>query len=342
MFSYDERIRAVELYFKLGKRSAATRRQLGCPAKQSLASWCREFDFSADLRVGYSRSEAKYSEEQKRVAIEHYINHGPCFSTTLRALGYPCRAVLTAWVHVRHPQFKRLAVGKASRQPRSLPAKQAAVYELCTRQESAQAIAQRLDVDRVTLYNWKNQLLGRDAPASMKRIKDLSTETTKADLERQVEALRRDMRHLQLERDPLKKANEIIKKDLGVILQLLSNREKTMLVDALKDANTLPELLDELFLARSSYFYHRARLRAADKYCAVRGTIADIFESNHRCYGSRRIWATVSRQRVYISEKVVRRLMRQESLVSVQSVSAGDDAVAHRTSEEGDEEGAKR
>ncbi|NIF56094.1 hypothetical protein F3J19_29105, partial [Burkholderia sp. Ax-1724] len=42
-----------------------------------------------------------------------------------------------------------------------------------------------------------------------------------------------DIRNLQLEHDLLKKANELLKKDLGVDLPLLSNREKTTLVDAL-------------------------------------------------------------------------------------------------------------
>jgi transposase InsO family protein len=77
----------------------------------------------------------------------------------------------------------------------------------------------------------------------------------------------------------------------------------------------LPELFAELDLARSSYFYHRARLRVADKYGGVRRTIADIFALNHCCYGYRRIRASLCRQHVFISEKVVRRLMRQECLV---------------------------
>jgi transposase-like protein len=47
--------------------------------------------------------------------------------------------------------------------------KQAAVIALCTRQESANAVAQKLGVCRPTLYNWKNQLLGLEASASMKR-----------------------------------------------------------------------------------------------------------------------------------------------------------------------------
>ena len=75
----------------------------------------------------------------------------------------------------------------------------------------------------------------------------------RAELERQLESLRRDIRQLQLERDLLKKANEIVKKGLGVNLQLLTNREKTLLVDALRELYALPELLAQLDLARSSY-----------------------------------------------------------------------------------------
>ncbi|AKK23980.1 hypothetical protein MB84_27100 [Pandoraea oxalativorans] len=73
-----------------------------------------------------------------------------------------------------------------------------------------------------------------------------------------------------------------LKKDLGVDLQLLSNREKTTLVDALREQYVLAELLEQLDLARSSYFYHRSPMRVADKYAEVRRTVAEIFEDNHR------------------------------------------------------------
>ncbi|MDQ3056900.1 MAG: IS3 family transposase, partial [Pseudomonadota bacterium] len=68
-----------------------------------------------------------------------------------------------------------------------------------------------------------------------------------------------------------------------------------------------------------SYFYHRARLEVADKYAGVRQAMTDIFEGNYRCYGYRRIHASLSDQSVNISEKVVRRLMKQESLVAATS-----------------------
>jgi transposase InsO family protein len=68
-------------------------------------------------------------------------------------------------------------------------------------------------------------------------------------------------------------------------------------------------------LARSSYF-HRARPLIADRHADARRAIADIFECNYRVYGYRRIRVALSRQQVFISEKVVRRLMRQEGLAA--------------------------
>ena len=47
--------------------------------------------------------------------------------------------------------------------------------------------------------------------------------------------------------------------------------------------------------------------------------MAEIFEENYRCYGSRRMHATLARSSVNISEKVVRRLMKQESLIPIAS-----------------------
>ena len=49
-----------------------------------------------------------------------------------------------------------------------------------------------------------------------------------------------------------------------------------------------------------------------DKHLSVRQAITDIFDSNHRCYGYRRLQASLTRQDITISEKVVQRLMKQE------------------------------
>jgi putative transposase len=314
MYSYEERLRAVALYIKLGKRLKAVIRQLGYPTKNSLKAWHEDFQKSGDVPASYVRRKQKYSHEQKSVVIEHYINHGRCFAFTRKAFGYPGLHTLKEWVYERHPEIKKCVVSKAARPAMSLASKQAAVYELCTREGGAQAVSQSMDVDRVTLYNWKNQLLGREAPASMKRDKQQPPHAEVSDLEQQIQSLQRDIHNLQLEHDLLKKANELIKKDLGVNLQLLSNQEKTLLVDALRHEYRVAELLGRLGLARSSYFYHRSPMRIADKYADVRRSITTIFEANHRSYGYRRIQASLGRQRVFLSEKVVQRLMKQERL----------------------------
>ena len=266
MYSYEDRIRAVELYIKLGKRTSPTIRQLGYPTKNSLKGWYREYQQRQDLPKGYAGREPKFSQPQKAAALEHYLTHDRCIAATMRALGYPGRGTLTKWIREAFPEARMAVVGSVGqrRYPESL--KQAGVMELCTRQESAQAVADRLGVCRPTLYNWKNQLLGREAPASMKHTDRSPQAQEREELERQVEILRHEVRQLRLEQDLLNKANELLKKGLGVDLQLLSNREKTLLIDALREHYGLPELLAQLGLARSSYFYHRARAAIGDKY----------------------------------------------------------------------------
>ena len=169
-------------------------------------------------------------------------------------------------------------VGRAPNIQHSAEVKNAAVLELCTRTTDALTIADSVGVCRPTLYSWKNQLLGREVSASMMRRQAPQTvPQTKqvTELEQQVSQLERAVRRLQLEHDILNKANDLLKKGQGVAPQLLSNREKTLLVDALKATYTAAELLIELDLARSSYFYHCARLKSADKYAEARIAITD-------------------------------------------------------------------
>ena len=144
----------------------------------------------------------------------------------------------------------------------------------------------------------------------MKRKNNSPPVPEREELERQLETLQHDIHKLQLEHDLLKKATELIKKELGLDLQLLSNREKMLLVDTLKDLYQLPDLRGQLGLVRSSYFYHRARVRITDKYLTIRQSITEIFEANRRCYGYRRLQASLAKQSVTISEKVVQRLMK--------------------------------
>jgi transposase-like protein len=59
MYSYEDRIRAVELYIKLGKRVRPTIRQLGYPTKNSLKGWYNEYQRKLDLPAGYAGRETQ-------------------------------------------------------------------------------------------------------------------------------------------------------------------------------------------------------------------------------------------------------------------------------------------
>ena len=52
MYSYEDRIRAVKLYIRLGKRLSMTVRQLGYPTTKALERWYRVYEQSHDLPAG--------------------------------------------------------------------------------------------------------------------------------------------------------------------------------------------------------------------------------------------------------------------------------------------------
>ena len=147
-----------------------------------------------------------------------------------------------------------------------------------------------------------------------KSIDDLYAE--KETLERKVKDLERDIHRLKLERDILEKAEEIIKKGRGINLETLTNREKAELIDALRDRYRLNELLTVMNIAKSSYCYQQHALHSPDKYIALRSAVKEIFLEAHSCYGYRRIHTSVRRAGTRVSEKVIRRIMKEAQLLA--------------------------
>lgn len=62
MSSYEDRMRAVALYIKLGKHLKATIRQLGYPSKNALKGWCLEYEHHLDLRLGFALRVPKFAQ----------------------------------------------------------------------------------------------------------------------------------------------------------------------------------------------------------------------------------------------------------------------------------------
>ena len=190
-----------------------------------------------------------------------------------------------------------------------------AVLSLCTRDTSAEKVAEEHGVSRTILYKWRQQLIGEKSGKIMSKRRKADLPDDKDKLVAELESLKKQVYNLQLEIDILNGTAELLKKDAGIDHQRLSNKEKTMLVDALRTMYPLNELLAAVDLAKSSYFYHKNALSQPDKYSSLRTRIKDIFHKNRCCYGYRRIHASLKNQGITCSEKIVRRIMEEEHLI---------------------------
>lgn len=78
--------------------------------------------------------------------------------------------------------------------------------------------------------------------------------------------LQAQVKNIQMEIDILKETINVLKKDPGIDQTALRNREKAVIVDALKNKYSLPVLLKWLALSKSSYYYQEAIMKKPDKY----------------------------------------------------------------------------
>ena len=129
-----------------------------------------------------------------------------------------------------------------------------------------------------------------------------------------VDQLKQQLHELQMEVDILKETFNVIKKDPGVDWKNLKNREKVAVIDAMKEKYPLLILLRRMELSRSSYYYQIKAFAAEDKYKYLRHEVVRIFLENKARYGYRRIHAELKKTGIKVSEKVVRRVMKEENL----------------------------
>lgn len=95
-----------------------------------------------------------------------------------------------------------------------------------------------------------------------------------------------------MEKDILEKAAELIKKDQGIDINVLTNKEKAIIINALRNHYPLKTLLKIMSISKSSYYYQRS---IKDKYIDIRTKIKEIFQSSYQSNGYRRIkkhWKT--------------------------------------------------
>ena len=247
MFSHAERLKAVKFYIKSGYRLRYSLRCLGYPSSRvTLKQWHQEYvKNNQSLHTSYKTDKRhhsiKYTKEQINTALEYYFLNGRNKAAAIKALGYPrsC-STLHHWLQIYTPErykVKSISVSK-SKKTYTKQERTAAVKALLTREASAEKVAKQHKVRRATLYKWASQINVSIMPMKKKIPKDISLSELQdkyQGLLQEYKQLQKDVYRLQMEKDILEKAGEILKKAEGINPQRLSCRDKTLVIDALKD-----------------------------------------------------------------------------------------------------------
>ena len=124
-----------------------------------------------------------------------------------------------------------------------------------------------------------------------------------------INELKAQMLDMQMEIDILKETINVLKKDPGIDQTALTNWEKAVIIDALKNKYSLPDFLKKLNLAKSSYYYQEKTIYAEDKYSDLRKRIIQLFHENRDIFGYRRIHMLLHREGVKVSD-ICRNILR--------------------------------
>ena len=272
-----------------------------------------------------------YTKEQKERALKEFERLGSV-QAVVTLLGYPSRHTLYDWYRNKiadiadyhgsldkEYQIKQKYIN-APNHPRNPDAnlKLDAIKRCFSLGEGVEYVSRDIGYSRASIYSWyrKYQKFGvAGLMSSKKQIKreniDFNTEPSK---QQEISELQEQIKQLQMEVNVLKEALNLLKKDPGINITELKNREKAVIIDAVEDKYSLHQLLKCLCMAKSSYYYQRAVMKQSDKYAEIRIRIKIIFQENRNCYGYRRIHGELKKIGITVSEKIVRRIMKEEHL----------------------------
>ena len=241
----------------------------------------------------------------------------------MRLLGYPARRqTLYNWINRKRvlPENRSTFRGyNTSEHPRHPPLelKLEALHRCFELGEDVQSVSNEIGYSTASIYTWRKKYILKGATALM----NSSNEHDRGKLSEgkpassaEIDKLKAQLMDMQMEIDILKETINILKKDPGVDQTALRNREKAVIIGALKDKYSLPVLLNRLDMARSSYFYQQKIMSSRDKYQDLRSEIRKLFVMNKGRFGYRRIHALLRNYGIVVSEKVIRRIMKEENL----------------------------
>lgn len=255
----------------------------------------------------------RYTKEQISVALLLLKATGSP-NKVIEALGYPSSPMLYHWRDM-YPEYYDVPDQKHWKQaPNEL--KQCIIKRCIIGGESVKLVAEEVGYTPSLIYKWIREYRKKGHFLSMKKTTaNIGVNPSDIESVEDINALKAQMLDMQMEIDILKETINVLKKDPGIDQTALTNREKAVIIDALKSKYSLPALCKKLDLAKSSYYYQEKTIHAEDKYLELRKKIVQLFHDNRNVYGYRKIHTLLCKAGIIVSEKVVRRIMKQEALI---------------------------
>ena len=255
----------------------------------------------------------RYTQEQISAALLLLKATGSS-TKVIQTLGYPSSPMLYHW-RERYPEYFDIPKQRHWKQA-SNDLKHHVIKRCFIDGEPVKLVAEEIGYTPSLIYKWIREYREKGSFASMKKTTaNINVNPSDINSIEDINALKAQMLDMQMEIDILKETINVLKKDHGVDWTALKNREKAVIIDALKNKYSLPALCQKLDLAKSSYYYQIKAIYAEDKYLELRKRIIQLFHDNRDIFGYRKIHMLLRNEGTIVSEKVVRRIMKQENLV---------------------------
>ena len=251
----------------------------------------------------------KYTTEQIAAALALLKATGSP-AKVIELLGYPSNPMLYHWRN-KYPEYY-VVPNQRHWKKASPELKQSIISRCISDGESVKSISQETGYSESLIYRWLREFQRKGHISVMKKPSSATPEDINS--AEDIKALKAQMLEMQMEIDILRETLNVIKKDPGVDLTTLKNREKAVIVGALRNDYSLPSLLKRMKLSKSSFYYQTSKLKATEKYIDLRKHVNELFIANRSVYGYRRIHSILRNEGTTVSEKIVRRIMREAGL----------------------------
>ena len=262
-----------------------------------------------------------FTEQEKEAALKLYDELGSV-GQVINKLGYPSRQNMYTWIKNRDIEKKRNKYDCSDepdhRRHPSLDSKLEILHRCFEIGEDIKSLSEETGYSRNSIYHWRKLYLAGGAGALMSKKNHLPRGKLEvksdSEMDNDTSELAARIKDLELENDILKQTIEILKKDQGIDILKLKNKEKTMIIDALRNKYSLSLLLKKLNISKSSYCYQHNAMTIPDKYEKIGNRISELFHENKERYGYRRINALLRKEEIKVSEKIVRMIMKKNKL----------------------------